>query len=293
MRSIRKLYFKNAAGKRFGLNGELGVYASSLAGFGFSLAHSFADLGRGFFPAVSDANEPQNSLAFVIVLTQDPYNTHQTLIDWLSAADTLTLVYNPTGNREYYRDVTVSFLQKGELTQAGWLELPCSFTCTTPWYLPMPTALRISSAAPNEGKTYSYSFDENLCYGPDSAASMGAVIGNSGHIPGALQMTFRGAISNPRIKLVGNISGRTIGVCSLSTVLAETDTLTFSTRYEDSYVRKTDANGAVTDLLDDLDLSLVPFYRVPVDEPCALSIEADASFSGQAELLIYYYFRSV
>ena len=42
-----------------------------------------------------------------------------------------------------------------------------------------------------------------------------------------------------------------------------------------------------------LDLSTMPFFHIPVNEPCTLSVEADAAFSGSAELTIYYYYRSV
>lgn len=293
MRSIRKLYFKNAAGDRYDLNGKSGAYATALSGFGFSLAASFADLRHGFFPVVNDANEPQNTLAFTIVLTVDPYEAHQALVNWLSAAGVLTIVYDPTGKQEYYRDVTVSFLQKGELNPAGWLELLCSFSCVTPWYQPLPTTMRIFSAAQEAGKRYDYTYDDDLRYGPDSIASMTAVIANSGHIPGALRLAFRGAVTNPQLRLVGRASGRTFGICSLSTALTEADTLEFSTQYGNSYVKKISSTGVETDLIDVVDLRLVPFFHIPVDEPCTFAIEADADFSGSADLTVYYYFRSV
>ena len=293
MRSIRKLYFKNAAGDRFDLNGKDGAYATALACFGFSLSPSFSNLGRGFFPVVSDNNEPQNPLAFSIVLTRDPYAAHQALMNWLSAAKVLTIVYNPTGAQEYYRDVTVGFIQKGELNKVGWLDLLCSFNCLTPWYLPLPTTLQISGAAQDGGKRYDYVYTDDLRYGADSVASMSAVIAAVGHIPGALQLTLRGAVTNPQLKLVGNNSGRTIGVCSLAVALAETDALVFSSRYEDSFVKKIGADGVETDLLDVLDLKLSPFFHTSVDEPCTLFVEAAAEFTGRAELLIYHYFRSV
>lgn len=293
MRSIRKLYFQNAAGDRFDLNGKDGAYAKALAGFGFSLSPAFSNLSRGFFSVVNNAIEPQNALAFTVVLTRNPYVAHQDLMNWLSAAGTITIVYDPTGKQEYYRDVTVSFLQKGELNKAGWLELLCSFACTTPWYLPRPTTMKISGTAQDAGKRYDYTYDEDLRYGPDSVASMSAVIANSGHIPGALRLTFRGAVTNPQLRLVGNVSGRTIGVCDLSVALADTDTLEFSSQYENSYVKKISAAGVETDLVDVLDLRLSPFFHIPVDEPCTLSVEADADFSGYAELTAYYYFRSV
>lgn len=293
MRRIRKLCLQNAAGQRWGLNGEAGVYATDLAGFGFTLAPGFADLGRGFFSAVSDESEPQNSGSFVTVFTRSPYVRYQAFVNWLASAGTLALVYNPTGSQEYFRDVSVNFIQKGELNQVGWLESPCSFFCSTPWYMPSPTTLSLEGSGLDESKRYTYRYDENLRYGVDSSASLATKINGGGHIPGSLSIFFHGAITNPRFRLTGNLSGRTFGVCAVSAVLSETDTLELSTRYENSYVRKISASGEVTDLLDALDLSTTPFFHIPVDEPCTLSIEASASFTGRADMLIYYYYRSV
>ena len=82
-------------------------------------------------------------------------------------------------------------------------------------------------------------------------------------------------------------------ICSVTVVLSEGDQLKLSTRYENSYVKRITAAGVETDLLDVLDLSLTPFFHIPVNEPCTVSIEADSAFTGKADLLIYYYFRSV
>lgn len=293
MRNIRKLYFQNAAGQRWGLNGDRGVYASDLAGFGLTLSPNFADLGRGFFSPVSDEAEPQNPLAFTLTFTRNPYETYNQLVNWLAAAGTITVIYDPTGKQEYCRDVTVSFLQKGELTQIGWLEAPSSFQCTTPWYLPSPTTFELEGTGVDDSKRYDYEYTEDLRYGEDSAASISATIAGGGHVPGSLDLSFYGAIVNPRIRLTGKISGKTFGVCSLSVITESTDLLKFSSRYENSYVKKVSADGAETDLLDALDLSLNPFFHFPVDEPCTISFEADDSFTGVVDLTIYYYYRSV
>ena len=293
MKPIRKLYFQNAAGERRALNGETGAYATDLSGFGFSLSPSFADLSRGFFPVVKDDNEPQNTLAFAIVLTKSPYTAFQSFANWLAASGSLTLVYDPTGKQEYFRDVSVNYLQKGELNQVGWLELLCSLSCKTPWYLPTPTALSLASSDNENRKRYPYKYSKNLRYGSGNTASLGGFVAGAGHIPGALMLTVRGALVTPIIRLVGNVTGRTYGICSLSSVLEENDTLKFSTLYENAFVRCIRADGSEEDLLDDLDLSLNPFFHIPVDEPCALSVESAAPFFGRAELLIYYYYRSV
>ena len=112
-------------------------------------------------------------------------------------------------------------------------------------------------------------------------------------MPGALALSFYGAIVNPRIRLTGNISGKTFGVCSVSAVLADTDLLKYSSRRNNSFIKKVTAAGIETDLLDALDLSTNPFFHFPVDEPCTISLEADDSFTGFVDLTIYYYYRSV
>lgn len=293
MRNIRKLYFQNAKGQRWGLNGDRGVYASNLSGFGLTLSPNFADLGRGFFSPVSDEAEPQNPLAFTLTFTRNPYETYEQLVNWLAAAGTITVVYDPTGKKELCRDVTVSFLQKGELSQVGWLEAPASFQPCTPWYLPSPTQLVLEGTGTDDSKRYDYEYTANLRYGEDSAASISATIAGGGHVPGALELSFYGAIVNPRIRLTGNISGKTFGVCSVSAVLADTDLLKYSSRRNNSFIKKVTAAGIETDLLDALDLSTNPFFHFPVDEPCTISFEADDSFTGFVDLTIYYYYRSV
>lgn len=293
MRRIRKLYLQNAAGERYGLNGEQGTYASLLAGFGFTLSPIFADLSRGFWVPVSDESEPQNAIPFTVTFTRNPYDAYMAWVDWINAAGTVTIVYNPTGKHEFCRDVAINTIQKGELNAVGWLEVPCSFYCITPWYSPTPTSLILDAAAAGNNKRYDYRYTSELKYGSDSAAAFSRTIAGAGHIPGALDLEYHGGITNPRIRLTGNQSGKTYGICSVAAVLLPTDTLKISTRYENSYVRKISAAGEETDLLDVLDLSTEPFFHIPVDESCTISIEADAAFSGVADMLIYYYYRSV
>ena len=293
MRPIRKLYFQNAAGQRWGLNGDRGVYASNLAGFGLTLSPTFADLGRGFFVPVSDESEPQASIPFTLTFTRTPYQTYEALVNWLAAAGTITIVYGPTDGKEYCRDVSVNFLQKGELNPVGWLEVPCSYFGLTPWYLPAPTSMTLEATGTDESKRYTYEYNAELRYGTDSSATLSTTIAGAGHIPGSLELAFYGAITNPKIRLTGDISGKTFGVCSVAAVLSETDTFKFSSRYENAYVKRVSANGEETDLLDALDLSSTPFFHIPVDEPCTISVEADSSFKGHADMLVYYYYRSV
>lgn len=293
MRTIRKLSLQNAAGLRFDLNGEAGVYASNLTGLGFSLDPEFSDQSRGFFRPVNTENEPQQPVPFTVTFTKNPYQTFRRFVDWLASEGAISLVYQPFGDVEYFRDVMVNYVQKGELNAVGWLEVPCSFICMTPWYLPLPTVLSLEGGGTDTSKRYPYSYTADLCYGFDSTAALSGLVAPSGHIPGALEIIYSGAIVNPRIRLTGNISGKTYGICSVAVTLEQSDTLKYSSRYERSFVSKNVAGGGEEDLLDVLDISLEPFFHAPVDEPCTLTIESDAPITGAARVLVYYYFRSV
>ena len=293
MRSIRKISLQNSSGQRFPLDGTDGVYASELSGFGFSLEQNFADLSRGFFKSTESELEPQQPIPFTITFTKNAYQTYRRLVDWLSSAGKITLVYKPFGDLEFFRDVLVSSIQKGELNALCWLEAPCNFTCLTPWYLPTPTIMTLEGGGNDTSKRYPYRYTENLRYGSDSTAALSGIIAPSGHIPGALEISYSGAIINPRIRLQGNITGKTYGICSVAVSLEASDTLKFSSRYEKSYVSKIAAGGAETDLLDKLDLITEPFFHIPVDEPCTLTIESDDIITGKAEVKAFYYYRSV
>ena len=293
MRSIRKLYLQNASGERWDLNGTNGVYCTDLSGFGFTLETDFSNIGCGFFQVPSDNADAQSNLAFTVVFAKNAYITFQTFADWLADSEKLSIVYNPTGTQEYYRDIVVSFVEKGELNGVGWLECPCSFYALTPWYRPIPTSLSVQSSGKDERKLYNYRYTDSFKYGLDSSSALSATVVGSGHIPAAIELFYYGAIKNPQIKLTGNISGNTFGVCSISSVFSDADILVVSTKYEKSFVKKIAADGIESDLLNDLNLNLKPFFRIPINEPCTISIESDDFFTGRAELAVYYYYRSV
>ena len=116
--------------------------------------------------------------------TRNAYAAYQSFVDWLAAAGTVILCYNPTGDQEYRRDVDVNFLQKGELNEVGWLEVPSSFYVKTPWYKPYATTLSLETAGGDSSKRYDYVYDSSLMYGVDSSGSLAGELRGGGHIPG-------------------------------------------------------------------------------------------------------------
>lgn len=290
---MRKFYLESSAGERIKLNAEDGIFLSSPSGLGFSLAPGYADLKRGFFQAVSDETEPQNSFTATLTFYKsEPYRQYLSFVNWAALAGQLLLIYVPVPGVEYYRQVDISYLTKGELNAVGALDVPVSFSCLTPWYEKTPSSLDMQNNQDSIIR-YTYYYTDDLIYGTDSAAALSGTIYPAGHVPGSMLLTYRGAILNPRIRLTGNISGKTYGLTAVEASFEASDTFELSTQYRDSHAFKIAADGSVTDLMDALSLSTEPFWHIPIDEPCTISVESDAAFSGTAELVLLYYYRSV
>lgn len=292
MPTIRKFYLENAAGERFGLQGEAGVYFTEPAGLGYELDPPFADLGRGFFSPLDEELEPQGSVTGTLKFVPPAYSHYRALVDWIASAGSLLLIYCPFGSEEFQKAVSVEYLQKGELDKTRLLSSPVSFFGHSPWRRPVPAEIAMDSG---EGQTRArYSGRYPGRYGGDAAGAMSARISAAGHLPGAVLLRYHGAVTGPEIRLTGAVSGEVYGIARLPGASLQTgDTLELCTLWEDSYVRKISASGAVTDLLPFLDISQDPFFHLPTDEDAVLTMESDAAFSGSAELLAYYYFRTV
>lgn len=290
---MRRFFFRNSGGEAYPLNGERGVYLTDPQGLGVTLSPVFADLQYGFFEPVADAAEPQGTVTGNLVFVgPNPYLTYRQLMQWLGSE--ITLGYTPSPGTTYYRDLSVNYVQKGELTQVRWLECPCSFFVTGPWYVGDISALKIGSGETlGTPKRYDYVYAPDLGYGSDAIYSLSGIIYNRGQMPGVLDLTYTGAIVNPRIRLVGTVSGRVYGICSAEASLVDTDTLHYTNDFRAAALLRQTASGDVEDLLDALDLSTDPFARLPTSEPVQLELLSDTALTGQANILVYSYWRTV
>ena len=290
---MRKFYIENEIGSRLPLNGEEGIFLSNPAGLGMTMPADFADIHYGFFREVSKNTEPQSTVTCDLVfIGENAYADYRSFVDWCNGSVSLHLIYKPYGTTEFYRDVYISYLTKTELTDTRWLSVPASLACLSPWYRAAPTSMSMSTESGSVLK-YPYSYHADLIYSSSSAGSMAADIPAGGHIPAAFELTYKGAIINPKISLVGSSSNITYGVCALNATLSDNESFTVSTFYGKCKVEITDAGGKTSDALNNVDLAYEPFPRVPVNEDCVLLMSADSDIAGRATVKVYYYFRSV
>lgn len=289
---------ENEIGERYDLTPPALIYLVNVEGLGVNEKHSFADLDVGFFQ-LTDASIPQDGITGDLIYQAGAFGNYQNLVNWIAKSKTLYFCYTPI-DTEYRRIVRLKNLKKDKRDGAGWMRTTVSFEPLTPWYLPTPAEIGIIQDTENvmgyfelDGGDYGYVYDDDLHYGGESAGGMEAVLLPSGHEPASVVLRYTGAITNPRIRLVGQTTGKVYGICDIETTLGPSDTLELSTRYDDSYVKKISAGGVETSLLENINLAYNPYFRVPVNEPSVLSIESDAEVSGGAELLVYTYYRSV
>ena len=222
---MRKFYIENEIGSRLPLNGEQGIFLSNPAGLGLTMPSEFADIHNGFFRELSKDSEPQSAITGDLVFIGDnAYADYRSFVDWCSGSESLRLIYKPYGSTEFYRDICLSYLTKTELTDTRWLTVPTSLACLSPWYRAAPTSMSMSTESGYVLK-YPYSYSRDLIYSSSSAGSMAADIPAGGHIPAAFELTYKGAIVNPQIKLVGSSSNITYGICALNTTLADNESL--------------------------------------------------------------------
>lgn len=291
---MRKFYLENEAGVRWDLNGKTGARISNPAGLGVKLNNQYADLENGFFKNIGSKAEPQGSVVADVVFTKKAYETYRSFLSWISEARELILIYSPYEPLEFYRRVELQYLTKGELGAAKWLTTPISLACLTPWYL--PTALRIALTKQSEtAMRYPFTYNTGLRYGTSSIGSYAADIAPDGHLPASLRFVYKGAATNPVITLTGAASGKIYGRCIISDVLSEEDTIEMLTSPRDGFIRKISADGTEKDLIDTnaVDITEDPFLRIPLEESCHLQLSADDALSGNAEVQVYYYYRSV
>lgn len=118
------------------------IFFSEPSGLGYERTESYRQIGNSFIRI--NKQPKQGSITGTLIFT--PPNAYQKYWDFVNVIkiEPLKLKYKPyTSSYEKYRDVTITKLEKGELTKYASLECSITFSCLTPWY-------RIIKFAPSE-----------------------------------------------------------------------------------------------------------------------------------------------
>lgn len=281
---MRKFSIRNEQGVAWDLNGAAGVILATPEGLGARWKITTADLGHGFFADLPVDTVPAEPVVGELkFLPPAAYATYREFVRFLTGSRTLILTYCPYGTDVYLCRGRFEFLQKGELDQNRILTVPVSFSTFSPWYAPLDLDLTMQAAA--EGDLV-YPFTYPFTYPSSAVGSWTVEISPDGDQPASLVFVFDGVAESPVLTLTGADSGTVYGRCAVSGTVSG---LRFSSQWLDSYVR----DGAGNDLLDHVSPGADPFFRVPVNERCLLSFDADNELAGSASVAVNYFYRSV
>lgn len=251
---MRKFYIYHSDSTEYHpLNGEESIWLSDPAGLGITLAPSFANLGGGFFAITESEKEPQQPITFDLSFTgADPYTSYKTLLDWLSASSELYLGYQPTGTTIYKRRIIIKSISKTELTKTRWLTVTVSAVCLAPWSREAALAVRSSAGTGSTSPSWNWS----------------PVPG--GQLPAAFRISLKAAAARKitsilNLYAVNNILGGQVVSFPAPVTLAAGETFQMSTAPDDFYIRRVAADGAVTSLVNAVDISVDPLLRLPPD----------------------------
>ena len=289
---MRMFYLQKETGERIGLNNESGIFLSEPSGLGLEFGDRYADIGEGFFRMIAKVHNQKTITCKLNFVGKNPYETYNELINWCISAERLYFIYKPL-KTEYYIRTEITKFEKSEINKFGYLEVPASFLYLSPWYT--PTSLNISFIGLDDT---AFRISQSKFDGPDilagtTAEKYTAEVNAAGHLPGAFLVEYKGIAENPEISLVGKISGQEYGNCKIDHAFTANTGFRLSTAYEDSYIKEIKEDGSEVDLLADADLSLEPFFKIPLTEPCILRLTDDGALHGTLNAKVYYYYRSV
>ena len=283
---MRYIALQNQSGETVVLNGENSVWFSNISGLGITNETNAVDLGSGFFRNIDTGHPPKQSVpGDLFIMPPDADQKYRQFLNWTQAAKKLTLVYRPFGAETFYRLVHLEYLQKSVPEKTGRLTIPVSFMPLTPWYKPTPMDISMG-AAETDITTFSFAFNQYLHFPATTGQAWSGTLQPAGHIPAAIKFDYTGSATNLELTLTGENSEKVYGKCK---VTGEINGFSFSSVPYDSYVLEGDGD----ELYDMLDPGVDPYIRLPLDEPCIVSLAASNNLTGSATASVYYFYRSV
>ena len=288
----RKFYLQNAEGARIDLNGADAIWARDPVGLGVEISPVTGDLGHGFFKTLQEANRLQGKPGFTLIFSDRDrnYAQYRELMEWIAAAgDGLQLVYCPSGTDEFFRRVLLRTARKTEKNDVGWLEIPVELVTLSPWYLPSSLNFYLGQES-DELRFDDGRFDVGL-FSETQGEAFSAVINPAGTESASLLISFSGTATGLVLTLTGLNTGKVYGRCAVSYQILSGDVLEYSSLPSDSYCRVI-RSGSPVDMANYMDPSSSPWMRVPVTEPCMLTMTA-TSITGSATATVHYYYSTV
>lgn len=244
-----RFYLMNEKMVRYGLNSpEEGVFTEP-KGFGVEYDAGYIKVGDMWVSDSRVLRQPEPSGK--IVFSKNVYKTFQAFVNFINAAGSLTLVYQPSGvGQEYFTQVDLVSIDKGGYTRGDALEVPVRFVCKSLFYTEEKFEYHIERAE----KEVRFPFRWPTRFNDKGVINFG--FDNNGHVDSPFLLSCIGYCVNPTVTVMQE--GAVVHSVTFNLTLEHGQKLEFST-FDDDLLIEVDGVGRK----DCLDFTKENFFKIP------------------------------
>lgn len=270
---MRKFYLENELGQRYDLQNVTSVIFSQIEGLGISYNSQYIKTGSRYVINSKEKNIGQltGKLEFI---GAEPYKEYQKFISFVLKSLELKIIYIPI-KEEYYIDVDINVIQKGEKNVYGILECPATFYIKSPFYKMTKNIYKATS----ENIQNKWDFNWDFKFSDYTTAEM--IVQNNGLNEASFEFYIKGYTENPSVKIY--YDNKLISLITFDVIVDNNETLYYSNIDDSLVVQKIDEEGNKINIFNCLDLNNNNFQKLLIGSNKFV-------FSGEMseiELLIY------
>jgi hypothetical protein len=283
---IREFKLINEKGQEYSLMDiENAGLLTSPNGLGFQYENQYEQLGHTFVKSISKISQTKvtGQINFL------KYENYRKLVDFIASSEDLKISYKvpyKTGTKEFFKDVSVDILNKGEKTQNGVLSENITFNSLSLWYEQTKTVYEVG----NTDNELRWDFKWDSKFAGYDVRRVQYI--NQGHVDASIELTIEGTVLNPKIDLL--IDKEVYQTVEINTTIDEYEKLLYSSKETDFYIKKQLADGTSESIYD---LETINFandnvIRIPKNKNAEIRLRADNDIT-RAILTIYTYYIAV
>lgn len=285
---MRKFWLKDGGTEHSMQSDELFFYAPT--GLGFSTERDYSPVDDGFW-APTGGNAGQKEIAGTLVFRKNAYQKYREIVDFVTQAKALQIVYCPFGTQKYYMDVCMDLMEKSEIS-IGVLEVPVQIRGTSPWR--SSNQMHIVSTGHSGGniKRYGYRYPYHYSL---TGVSGTAKFRIAGHFDGSIELRAAGPLTAPTFSVKNADTEEEYGWVDLSSIsIAKDETLHYSSLVNNAGIWKTSGEEGKTDLIDSVELvpGIPLFMRIPTETWVIAELVSESSADTAFDLTVYEYWKT-